>query len=40
MQSITDSTAFVVPGFSPIMPNFSFFSDEQILALVEFLKTL
>ena len=40
MQSITDSTAFVVPGFSPIMPSFSFFSDEQILALLEFLKTL
>ena len=40
MQSITDSTAFVVPVFSPIMPNFSFFSDEHILALVEFLKTL
>ena len=40
MQSITDPTAFVVPGFSPIMPSFSFFTDEQILALVEFLKTL
>jgi mono/diheme cytochrome c family protein len=39
-QSITDSKAFVVSGFSPIMPSFTSFSDEQILALIEYLKTL
>ena len=39
-QSIIDSKAIVVPGFSPIMPSFSFFSNEQVIALVEYLKTL
>jgi len=39
-QSITDSKSFVVSGFSPIMPSFTSFSDEQILALIEYLKTL
>jgi mono/diheme cytochrome c family protein len=39
-QSITDAKAFVVSGFSPIMPSFTSFSDEQILALIEYLKTL
>jgi hypothetical protein len=39
-QSIREPKAFVVPGFSPVMPSFSFLSNDQILALIEFLKTL
>lgn len=39
-QSITNPAAFVVLGFSPVMPQFSFFTDQQILALIEYLKTL
>jgi len=38
-QSIRIPTAFVVPGFTPVMPAFNF-NDDQILALIEYLKTL
>ena len=39
-QSLLDPSAFVVPGFPSIMPKFSFFTDVQILALIEYLKSL
>jgi len=39
-QSLLDPSAFVVSGFPSIMPKFSFFTDVQILALIEYLKSL
>ena len=39
-QSLLDPSAFVVPGFSPIMPPFTFLTDAQILALIEYMKSL
>lgn len=40
VQSIVDPGAYVVTAYPPFMPSFSFFTDEQIAALVEYLKTL
>jgi len=40
IQSIVDPGAYVVTAYPPFMPSFSFFTDEQIAALVEYLKTL
>jgi hypothetical protein len=39
-QSILDPGAFVVPGFPAIMPSFDSLDDNQILALIEYLKSL
>ncbi|MQF70492.1 cytochrome c [SAR202 cluster bacterium AD-812-D07_MRT_10900m] len=39
-QSIPDPGAFVVPGFPAIMPSFDSLDDNQILALIEYLKSL
>jgi len=39
-QSLRDPGAYVVDGFSPIMPNWSGLGDESIDALVTYLKTL
>ncbi len=38
-QALLAPGAFVVPSFSSIMPKFSFFTDAQILALTESLKS-
>lgn len=40
IQSIVDPGAYVITAYPPFMPSFSFFTDEQIAALVEYLKTL
>ena len=39
-ESILDPGAFVVPGFPAIMPSFDSLDDNQILALIEYLKSL
>jgi cytochrome c2 len=38
-QSIRSPSAFVVPGYMPLMPRFNF-NDDKILALIEYLKSL
>ena len=39
-QSLLDPGAYVVSGFPSIMPKFTFFNEQQILALIEYLKSL
>ena len=39
-ESIKTPTAFVVPGFAPVMPPFPNLSDQDISDLIEFMKTL
>ena len=39
-QSLSDPGAFVVSGFPSIMPKFTFFTEQQILAVIEYLKSL
>lgn len=39
-ESIKNPTAKVVKGFAPIMPSFSSLTDDQVKALVEYIKSL
>ena len=39
-ESVKNPTAFVVPGFNPVMPPFAGLSDADIGDLIEFMKTL
>ncbi len=39
-ESLKDPGAFVVDGFPPVMPSFSYFSDDDIQNVIAYLKTL
>ena len=39
-QSIREPNAFVVDGFSPLMPSFSYLSESDVTNLIAYLKTL
>ncbi|MBT3996324.1 MAG: cytochrome c [Chloroflexi bacterium] len=39
-QSIREPGAFVVDGFSPLMPSFSYLSESDVTNLIAYLKTL
>ena len=39
-QSLRDPTAYVVDDFAPVMPSFARLSDDEIEALVKYLRTL
>ena len=39
-QSIREPNAFVVDGFSPLMPSFDYLSESDVLNLIAYLKTL
>lgn len=39
-ESIVNPAAKIVKGFSPVMPPFTFLSDEEIQAIIEYIKSL
>ena len=39
-QSIREPNAFVVDGFSPLMPSFDYLSESDVTNLIAYLKTL
>ena len=39
-QSIREPNAFVVDGFSPLMPSYDYLSESDVLNLIAYLKTL